>query len=400
MTARPLVSSYSRPADRGTIVVWGLLGSYPFGGMTWQVLHHLVPLRRLGFDVWYVEDPDVPVFDPVTYDPTYEVDANVDFLARQLERVGLGDRWIFRAAGTGRTYGGEPEDLRRLYAKAEVAVNVTGAHAWRPEHDEIGCRIYVETDPVPSQIAVARGDPAWVAELGHYHHVFSYGANLGAPDCRLPVERFRWRTTRPPVVPEWWQADGAPRQPPVLTTVTNWRQNGAEVEWEGERWTWRKDVAFEPFLDLPARAALPLELAVGALGDGDWEMLGRRGWRTIPSATLAAPDAYRRYIRESAGEFTAAKEQYVRSRSGWFSDRSVCYLAAGRPVITQDTGFGNGLPTGEGLLSFTDPDEALDAIAAVAADYGRHALAAREIAREHFDAERLMGEMLRSAGVL
>jgi len=394
-----LATYYDRPADRGTVVVWGLLASYPFGGMTWQVLHHLAPLRRLGFDVWYVEDRDVQVFDPVTYEPTYDVRPNVEFLIRQLDRIGLGDRWLFRVPETDEVHGGERGDLERLYARTDLALNVTGAQEWRPEHDAITCRIYVETDPVANQVAVAAGDAGPIGELAHYHHIFTYGANLGAPDCPLPLERFHWRPTRPPVVCDWWDDAGSPTIE-ALTTVTNWRQNGEEVEWDGERWTWRKDVAFAPYLDLPGRAPLSVELAIGALGDGDWETLEQRGWRLRASASLAEPDSYRSYVRSSLGEFTAAKEQYVRPRSGWFSDRSVCYLAAGRPVITEDTGFGRTLPVGEGLLTFSDAQEALDAIAAVAADYDRHAAAAREIAREYFDAERLMADMLQAAGLL
>jgi hypothetical protein len=141
-------------------------------------------------------------------------------------------------------------------------------------------------------------------------------------------------------------------------------------------------------------------MAVGAIGQADQEMLRARGWHLIPATALADPDEYRGYIRESLGEFTIAKEQYVRPRSGWFSDRSVCYLAAARPVITQDTGFGELIPTGEGLFAFSSEEEALEAIQALAREYARHSAAAIEIAQEFFSAEQVLGGLLSETGLL
>jgi hypothetical protein len=154
------------------------------------------------------------------------------------------------------------------------------------------------------------------------------------------------------------------------------------------------------FINLPQRAALPMELSVGAISKEDRESLLKNGWRVRPSSRLEGPEAYRQYIRESLGEFTVAKEQYVKPRSGWFSDRSVCYLAAGRPVVTQDTAFGKRIPTGEGLFCYSDQDGALAAIEAIAADYARHSKAAAEIAREYFDADKVVADVLRQVGLL
>jgi hypothetical protein len=257
----------------------------------------------------------------------------------------------------------------------------------------------METDPVKNQVAVANGDQARVDELSRYDHLFTYGENLGSDDCRVPIERFQWKKTRPPVCVEWWATNGAPGGDAALTSVANWKHQGKDVVWQGETWRWSKHHEFVKFMDLPKHSPLPMELSVGAIGQEDRDRLVEHGWRIRPSDRLEDPDAYRQYIRESLGEFTVAKEQYVVPRSGWFSDRSVCYLAAGRPVIMQDTAFGKSVPTGEGLFAYSNHAEATAAIDAIATDYQQHSIAAVEIAREYFSAERVVGDMLRTVGL-
>ncbi len=390
------------PAKRGKIVLWGLLASSPFGGMTWQVLHHLAGLRRLGFDVWYVEDSDRPVYHPTTYWPTADSAANVAYLARQMQSLGLGDRWIFRPPGVyDRCYGARDlAGLRSLYKEAEAVLNLCGAQELRPEHHEVRCLVYLETDPVASQIGVTAGHRQTIETLAAHHHLFTYGENLGAPDCRVPLERFHWQPTRPPVCLDWWTTSAPPAADAALTTVANWKHTGKDIVWQGETYYWSKHLEFQHFINLPARSALPLELAIGGVRDAERADMHNHGWRVVPSVSLAEPRAYREYIRASRGEFTVAKDQNIRLRSGWFSDRSACYLAAGRPVITQDTGFGNIIPTGAGLFAFTTEDEALEAIEIVARDYERQAAAARHIAQEFFAAERVLGDVLRRIGLL
>lgn len=388
-------------ARRGTLIVWGLLAAYPFGGMTWQALHYLAGLRRLGFDVWYVEDSDRTVLDPTTLSPTTNPAPNVEYLARFMEKIGLGDRWVFRLPQTNTCRGArDVTGLAVLYEEADAVLNLCGAQELRDEHGAISTLVYIETDPVRNQVAAAKGDEATIQELSAYDYLFTYGTNLGAPDCQVPVTRYDWHSTRPPVCLDWWSAPVPSPQGAALTTVANWKHSGKDVKWQGEAWRWSKHHEFLRVLDLPSQSALPLELALGAATDAEEERLRACGWRVIPSARLADPARYRAYIRDSLGEFTVAKEQYARPRSGWFSDRSVCYLAAGRPVITQATGFEKELPTGEGLFSFATTDEAAAATDAVARDYTRHAEAAREIAHAFFDAERVLRAMLRTIELL
>jgi hypothetical protein len=352
----------------------------------------------LGFDVWYVEDSHSELFDPTTYCPTMECGQNIAYLARWMGRIGLGDRWMFRPPGTeNRVIGGDNLALARLYQTADAVINVCGAQEIRDEHRGIRRLIYLETDPVQVQVDVADGDEPTIATLDAHQHHFTYGANLGHDDCLVPVERYHWVPTRPPVLPDWWDSTGIEcRQ--VLTTVANWRHSGKDVVWRGQRWHWSKDREFRRFVALPSRVQWPLEIALGGAPEDDVDMLVREGWLVVPSIT--DPDAYREYVLHSGGEFTASKEQVVVTRSGWFSDRSATYLAAGRPVVTQDTGFGKFIPTGEGLFEFSTLDEAAGAIDAIATDYARHSAAAREIAREYFAAERVLGRILQEVGLL
>ena len=398
-------SSFEYPrADRGKIVVWGLMGSLPFGGMIWQALQYVVGLRRLGFDVWYVEDSDRVVYDPVSFWPTLDYSANVERLDSYMRSVGLGDHWVFRPPGVRDMCLGaaaDPTELQRLYEEADAAINLCGAQEMRPEHRAIRRLIYLQTDPTADQVRVACGERPKIEELETYDILFTYGENIGADDCRIPVKRFEWHTTRPPVLMDWWSNGDGLEPERKLTTITNWKRFPKKnVTWQGEAWSWNKQDEIRRFIALPERSALPLELALGGIvSERDQELLRSHGWKIRSAADLADAHAYRDYIRHSMGELTIAKEQYVIPRSGWFSDRSVCYLAAGRPVITQNTGFGKAIPTGEGLFAFDCEDDALGAIDEVAADYERHAKAAKEIAAEYFACESVLSDMLSKAGM-
>jgi hypothetical protein len=264
----------------------------------------------------------------------------------------------------------------------------------RDEQLNVPLRVYLETDPVLAQIEVAQGRKFTIDLLAAHTHHFTYGENFGAPDCEVPIERFDYRPTRPPVILDWWQTTSAPSLD-AFTTVANWRQTDKDVEWNGRTLTWSKDVQFMRFLSLPSQVQTTIELALAA-DDGD--ALGRlraAGFGLRDAGPLSKDvDAYREYIRSSDGEFSVAKEQYALLRSGWFSDRTACYLAAGRPAIVQDTGFDRALPTGEGLFAFQTVDDAVAAFEAVCSDYPRHARAARAISEEHLRAETVLGRLI------
>lgn len=387
---------------RDTVIVWGLLASAPFGGMIWQIYHYLIQLRRFGFDVWYVEDSKRYLFDPVTYGPAEDHTANANALAKFMDGIGFSDRWVFGRSNESDVCVGalDRAGLNSLYQTAAAAFNICGAQEFHEEYADIDCLVYIETDPVQKQVDVAKGKQEYIDELDAYDFLFSYGENLGNNDCLAPIVRYDWLPTRPPVCVELWQSNPPALAEASLTSVANWKHKGKDVTWQEETWHWSKHIEFLKFHDLPLTAALPMELAVGAIDDLERARLHQSGWNTIASIALEDPLAYRSYIQNSLGEFTVAKEQYVKPRSGWFSDRSVCYLAAGRPVITQDTGFNKFIPTGEGLFSYQTKDEALEAIQVIAGNYPYHSRKALEIAHEYFSDERVIGSMLSKVGLL
>ena len=385
--------------SRGRIIVFGILFWYPLAGVTYQFLHYLIALRRLGYDAYYVEDSGRWIYDPALNDLSPDASRNVEAVAPVLAEHGFGDRWAFRGCYPGgRCYGMSEEQILRLYREADAFLNVTGAQEIREEHLQCRRRIYIESDPFASQVRVATGDPAIIAALDAHDTHFTFGENIGQADCSVPVKRFEWLPTRQPVVVDLWRG-GQAQAGASYTTITTWRNTGKDVVYQGERYYWTKDREFEKFLDLPRRRAVSFELAVG-VEDSVRQRLQDNGWRLRHSLDLSASVThYREYIQRSRGEFTVARDQYVRPRTGWFSDRSACYLAAGRPVITEDTGFGKFIPTGRGLFAFTTMDDILAAIDAIESDYEGHCRAARDIAETYFGAERVVGSLMSRAGL-
>jgi hypothetical protein len=386
---------------RGPVVVFGIAFLYPLAGVTWQLLHYLVGLRRLGWDPYYVEDSGRWVYDPGLGDFTPDPARNIAAVAPALAAHGFGDRWAFRAhALGGRCYGLDESRLRALYREAVAMLNVTGAQETREEHLACPRRLYVETDPVGSQVGVVEGDTKMIEALAGHDVLFTFGENLGHPDCGVPLERFTWHLTRQPVVLDFWPPAPSTADAP-FTTIGTWRHQNDRV-FRGETYYWSKEREFLKILDLPRRSPAPLELALDITPEAPeaGPLLRAHGWRVVSAVDVSRDTAtYRDYIRHSRGEFTVAKDQNVRLRSGWFSDRSACYLAAGRPVITQETGFGNVLPTGRGLFGWETAGDILVALEEICRDYAGHSRAARDIAAEYFAAEKVLASLMERAGL-
>jgi hypothetical protein len=381
------------------LLVLGIVGQYPMAGVAWQALHYLLGFRDLGWDVWYVEDSGAPPYDPRTGGRTDDCSYAVRYIDETLRRFGLGDRWVYLDMQRNETHGLARERLATLYRDAAVIVNLCGATAPRAEHRQGARLLYIETDPVYEQLRIASGESSSLNFLASHDVLFTYGENLGAADCPVPLERFVWQRTRPPVVLECWTPGGAAGGT-HFTSIASWENRGKDITFGGETYQWSKHVNFLRFLDLPRRTPQLFRLA---MAPGDPAVAARvrdAGWELVDPAPLSRDlDAYRDFIAGSRGEFTVAKDIYVRPRSGWFSDRSVCYLAAGKPVVTQDTGFGKFIPTGEGLLAYATMEEAVDALARINADYPRHAAAARRVALESFAAGPVLRRLLTDAGL-
>jgi hypothetical protein len=379
------------------VVLLGMMGRTPFAGVAWQVLHYLEGFRRAGCDAFYVEDTGAWPYDPVQNTVTDDPGYTIRYLRDLLRQVGMDGRWAYVAPDR-TVHGSSATTIAQALAEADVLVNLTGATVLREEHLEVPIRVYLETDPVAPQIEVALGAPFTVELLAAHTHHLTFGENLGASDCGVPVDGFQFCATRQPVVLDWWRPDGVELRP-SFTTVASWQQTGRDIEWRGETYFWSKDREFLKVLELPRQVSAPIELALACDEERVLALLRDHGWRVRDALELSlSPEPYRDYIVESRAEFTVAKDQNVRLRSGWFSDRSACYLAAGRPVVTQATGFENVLPTGEGLFAFETADGAAAAIEAIEADYERHSAAAAELAREYFDAQRVISALLREVG--
>jgi len=390
------MSSIRQP--KGKILVFGILFWYPLAGVTYQFLHYLIGLRRLGYDPYYIEDSGRWIYDPRINEFSPDVSGNLETVVPVLQKHGFGERWAFRGNyPDGKCYGLTEPEILQLYRDADAFLNVTGAQEIREEH--LGCkrRIYVESDPFAAQVKVAKGDEGMIKMLAAHDTLFSFGENLGASDCDVPIERFHWLPTRQPVAVELW--NNGPAGGSVYTSITTWHNKGKNLEWRGDTWYWTKDREFEKFLDLPGRRNCIFELATG-VGEDVQRLLREHGWRQVDSVGISRDaDRYRAYIQQSRAEFTVARDQYVRPNTGWFSDRSVCYLAAGRPVVTQETGFSKFVPTGKGLFGFKTTDDILAAVDTIESDYEGNCRAATEIANEYFGAEKVLGSLMQRAGL-
>jgi hypothetical protein len=384
---------------RGKIVLLHFAGQMPLAGIAWQAVHYLVALEKLGYEAWYVEDSGTNPYDPRAESVVMSCDYNLAYLRRVMERFGLGERWAYRC-GVDETYHGlSRRGISELYGEADALINLCGAHHLYERHLRCPVRILIDTDPGYQQINYAQGKSAEREYLRAHTHFFTYGPNLGRADCPIPLGDVPWHSTRPPVDVDLWPEPES--EPKCFTSIASWDNRGKDIEYGGSTYVWSKHVNFMKFLDLPRRrpqtcfrmAILPPEESIRREVEGN-------GWQLVDPRPISADlDSYQQFIAGSRGELTVAKDIYVRTNSGWFSDRAVCYLASGRPVVTMRTGFDRLRPVGNGLFDFATHDEATAAIDTIAGDYRRHSRAAREIAREHFGGERVVREMLDEVGL-
>ena len=380
------------------VVVLGLMGCIPVAGtgMAWNTIQHLVGLRRLGYDVYYVESTGIWPFNAIADDCTFPV----TYISTLLSRFGFEGKWAYVAAHSdGRCYGLSELQVKTLYERADAIVNLFGGTVLREEHLQCPIRIYLETDPVVHQIHIANGERKYIDLVGAHTALFSWGENYGAPDCGVPTAPFVYQATRPPVVLDHW---ATPYNPTArrFTTVAHWDQSAKDLEYNGERYAWSKHLEFLKVLELPQRTTQEFSLALAIDDPAAVQLLKAHGWEVEDAYDASKTlESYRQYIWRSRGEFTVAKDMNVRLRSGWFSERSAAYLAAGKPVITQETGFSKFLPTGMGLYAFRVLDDIPPAVEAINSDYQKHSNAAKEIAAEYFAAEKLLRQLMRDAGL-
>jgi hypothetical protein len=381
--------------DRKTILVLHIAGQIPLAGIAWQALHYILGFRRLGYDVWYIEDSGAYPYDPRQRTIVEDCNQNLTFLKTTLERFDFHDRWAYWDSAKDVVHGITKARLMALYGEASALVNLCGATRLREEHLKCPIRIFVDTDPVFEQAKVAAGDAASLEYLRMHTHHFTYGENLGNDDCPVPMVEFDWKKTRPPVLVDLWAADD--KMPgPFFTTIATWENKGKDIRIDGETYRWSKHTNFMRFLDVPRQIPQSFRLAMAPPNAEVDAQVREAGWDIVDPIPISADIwSYRDFVAGSRGEFTVAKDIYVRPKSGWFSDRSVCYLAAGRPVITQETGFSKFIKTGVGLFPFTSLEEIREATSRIEADYARHSTGAAAVAQEFFAAERVLYQMVR-----
>ena len=367
------------------------------GGHAWVFLQYLLGLKRLGWDVLFLDWLDQSMcVDDQGHECVFERSANVDYLMTVMERYGLVDSFSVFLTGSSETIGLSRHDVIARCQDSILLLNVMGYLADDELMASVPYRVFLDIDPGFGQMwrALELKDV-----LCRHDRYVTIGGNIGDPSCLIPTLNIDWVTSYPPVVLEHWPIRPCAGNRP-FTTVGTWRGPFAALEYEGCTYGLRAH-EFRKFAALPkrTRASFQLALDIHPAETKDLEMLASYGWLLIDPAVAATPDSYRDFIATSGAEFLVAKNMYVQSRSGWISDRSVCYLASGKPVLAQDTGFGDRYSKGEGLVTFTALDEAVEGVERITRDYERHCQAARRIAEEHFDSDLVLTRLLGELGV-
>jgi hypothetical protein len=374
------------------------MGACPIAGVIWQHVHYIVGLQRLGHEVYYIEDSARYPYDPVTRTVSEDWSYAAGILGKLGREFGFDGRWSYRARFLAhRPCGGMPaSQIAELYREADVILNVCGAQDLHEDLLECGNLVYVESDPGVEQVKVDVGNASTLDYLGKHRALFTFGENIGADEFPVPLHNLQWLPTRQPVVTHFWKTAAALDGGARFTSIANWSTSGIkDIEWRGSKYLWSKSLEFLRFVDGPRRSGEPFELATTIPDAPTRDRFLQAGWvLSDPRGISVDYDAYREFIQRSKGEFTVAKDEYVRLRTGWFSDRSACYLAAGRPVITQETGFTRHYGGSKGLLAFTELEEIPTLVAEINADYEAHSAAASEIAREYFEAEKVLASLL------
>lgn len=389
-------------AEKLRIIVGGMVGNYPLGGVAWDYFHYLLALHELGHEVYYHEDtftwPLNPKLGWMEETPDYTIDFFKEFFAAFAPH--LADRWHYVLLRE-KTFGMSKEAFAEVAKTADIYLNVSGACFLPADLNPRCIKVFMDTDPGYNQILMY-SRPEWAADPGGWKRVveghdvhLTYAENIYSDDCHIPRLGLNWRITRPVVtLAPWAEIKNSP--PPAgapYSTVMSWSYFKGPVEYEGVNYG-AKVPEFEKFHALPQHTKIPLQLAVAGHHQPADE-IRRDGWQlTDARQTTLTGQSYQDVIRASAGEWSIAKNVYVGTNSGWFSCRTACYLAAGRPAVVQDTAWSRYVPSGNGVFAFRTMDETVAALEAVASNPAHHQAAAYDIAREYLAADRIIPPML------
>lgn len=381
----------------------GFMGGMPIAGVIWQHVHYVVGLQRLGHQVYYIEDSARLPYNPETFEVNEEFDYAANILGRLAREFDFEDRWAYcaRYLKKNPTAGLSLEKIRQLYREADAILNICGTQEFNEDLLKSSRIIYVESDPGVEQIKIDNGAGPTTQYLRRHHALFTFGENVGTKTFPVPLHGFKWNATRQPIVTDLWKTKRAPKRAALFTSIANWSTSGLkDITWRNKKYLWSKSREFLRFVAAPKHARESFELATNISDARSRRKFERNGWRLVSPLQMSVDYwLYRDYIQRSKGEFTVAKDQYVRLNTGWFSDRSACYLAAGRPVITQETGFTKNYGGDAGLFGFRSLSDIAEAVKMINADYKKHSGAARRIAREVFEAETVLKSLLKRAGI-
>ncbi len=386
------------------IIILGFMGGCPIAGVIWQHLHYIIGLQRLGHDVYYVEDTVNFPYNPSTFDISDDYTYGASTVATLAKEYNFQWAYCARYKDPFEIVGMRHAELLELYRTCDAALNVCGSHDFYEDLASVNNLIYVESDPGVEQIKIDQGREETISFLKKHHHLFTFGEAIGTPSFPVPLHDFHWLPTRQPIVTDLWCSTleaPPPAQEALYTSVCNWSTSGKkDILWHDSTYLWSKSLEFLKFLQAPRKCGETFELATEINNQEEKNLFINNHWRLILPHDLSVNwRSYKDYICSSRGEFTCAKDQYVRLKTGWFSDRSACYLAAGRPVITQETGFSHLYGDGIGLIGFSTMEEIVEAARSIRTDYKKHSQAALQIAREYFEAEKVLSSLLERAGV-
>lgn len=388
------------------IIVLGFMGGCPIAGVIWQHLHYIIGLQRLGHEVFYVEDTSRFPYNPATFDISDDYSYAIQTLTALSQEYSFEGKWAYcaRYRDPLEITGIEHSKLLELYRTCDAALNICGSHDLNEDLSLIPHLLYVESDPGVEQIKIDQKNQATISFLSNHEHLFTFGEHVGTPSFIVSTHDFKWLPTRQPIVTSLW-CNTPTALPPTeearYTSICNWSTSGKkDILWNDSNYLWSKSLEFLKFVEAPKKCGETFELASDIKKEEEQQLFLNNNWRLVLPHDLSTHwKSYHHYISSSKGEFTCAKDQYVRLHTGWFSDRSACYLAAGRPVITQKTGFSDFYGAGYGLVGFSSMEEILEAARSIQADYAKHSQAALDIAREYFEAEKVLESLLERAGV-
>jgi hypothetical protein len=386
------------------IIIGGFIGLLPAGGVTWDYLQYPLGFHLMGHDVYYIEDTRLY--------PVYQAGENqwndssilVEKLSKIMNDFGLHNRWAYRDEASGKSFGLSESGIKDICSTADIFINISCSTFLRDEYLKIPIRILIDSDPMFTQIqyltlqSFTPGKSGIREQVNAHNYLFTFGENIGSIECRIPDCGLNWLPTRQPICLQYWLPTNKLNGIPNFSTVMNW-SSGKTLTYDNETWG-QKNIEFKKIVDLPelitdVNFSIIVNDSFALNSKEHYEQISGKGWQILAAEKYAADyKMYRQTIYASTGEFSVAKETYVKSFSGWFSCRSACYLAAGKPVVAQDTGWSKFLDTGAGLLAFTNLEEAFSSVENILSDYNRHSMAARSIAEEYFDSDTVLTKML------